>query len=298
MGDSVKEGLLAAYRYLLKPLVRILLRHGISFGEFAEVVKGVYVEVALNDFKVPGKKGTRSRVAVMTGLTRKEVKRVIDEAALDTFEVKSNRNRITRVLVGWFTDPAFTGPYGLPLELKYETGKDDQSSFVDLVRRYSGDMSPRSMLDELLRVGAVTETEAGWYKVLRRDYIPEMLAPDNLERVGEVIHNFVDTVDVNLRKASPGSGRFERQVYSDHGIRKSDLPKFDNYIRSKCQALLEDIDNWLNKLDPPGKGDDPEEVIHTGVGIYHYISTAKDQRSFKEILQDEGLLREEQIADT
>jgi hypothetical protein len=290
MGDSVKQALLAAFRVLMGPLVRILLRQGISYAEFSEVAKAVYVEVALKDFKVSGRKATRTRIAVMTGLTRKEVKRVIDEAVKERFELKTSFNRLGRVLVGWHTDADFTGPYGMPLELQYETGNPNEPTFSVLVKRHSGDMSPRSILDELVRVGAIRETEVGWFRVMRREYIPEAQGTHTFERTGVVVRNFVNTVEFNMTKLAPGKGRFERHVTADDGIRREDLPKFDHYLRERCQVLLEEIDNWLAGLPKPDpkKGDD---VIHTGIGIYHYMSHEDDERSFKNLLMDEGLIR-------
>ncbi len=290
MGDSVKQALLAAFRVLMGPLVRILLRQGISYAEFSEVAKAVYVEVALKDFKVSGRKATRTRIAVMTGLTRKEVKRVIDEAVKERFELKTSFNRLGRVLVGWHTDADFTGPYGMPLELEYETGNPNEPTFSVLVKRHSGDMSPRSILDELVRVGAIRETDIGWFRVMRREYIPEAQGTHTFERTGVVVRNFVNTVEFNMTKLAPGKGRFERHVTADDGIRREDLPKFDHYLRERCQVLLEEIDNWLAGLPKPDpeKGDD---VIHTGIGIYHYMSHEHDERSFKNLLMDEGLIR-------
>ncbi len=290
MGDSVKQALLAAFRVLMGPLVRILLRQGISYAEFSEVAKAVYVEVALKDFKVSGRRATRTRIAVMTGLTRKEVKRVIDEAVKERFELKTSFNRLGRVLVGWHTDADFTGPYGMPLELEYETGNPNEPTFSVLVKRHSGDMSPRSILDELVRVGAIRETEVGWFRVMRREYIPEAQGAHTFERTGVVVRNFVNTVEFNMTKLAPGKGRFERHVTADDGIRREDLPKFDHYLRERCQVLLEEIDNWLAGLPKPDpkKGDD---VIHTGIGIYHYMSHEQDERSFKNVLMDEGLIR-------
>ena len=297
MSDSVKQTLLEAYRVLMGPLVRILLRQGISIAEFSEVIKAVYVEVALKDFKVSGRKATRTRIAVMTGLTRKEVKRVIDEAAKERFELKTGVNRLTRVLVGWHTDPDFTGPYGMPLELQYETAVPGEPTVSELVKRHSGDMSPRSIIDELIRVSAVKETDAGWYRVLRRDYIPEAQGVHNFERTGGVVRNFVNTIDFNMTKSAPGKGRFERQAIADDGIRKQDIPLFDQYLRERCQALLEEIDNWLTKLPKPdpNKG---EEVIRTGVGVYHYMNDELDERGFQTVLQDEGLIRSPQDEST
>ena len=290
MSDSVKQTLLAAYRVLLGPLIRILLRQGISYGEFSELAKAVYVEIALKDFKVPGRRATRTRLAVITGLTRKEIKRVIDEAQKERYELKTNYNRLGRVLVGWYTDPEFTGPYGMPLELLYESENPEDSTVTSLVRRYSGDMSPRSILDELVRVGAVRETDAGWFRVMRREYIPEAHGVHNYQRVGAVVKNFVNTLDFNVVKPAPGKGRFERQVVADDGLRIEDIPKFDAYLRERCQALLEELDNWLTNLPKPDprRGD---RIVRTGVGIYHYLGQEDDERSFKELLEDEGLIR-------
>lgn len=291
MTDSVKPGLLSAFKVLLRPLVRILLRHGISFAEFAEIVKAVYVEIAVTEFKVEGRRGTKSRIAVITGLTRKEVSRVIEVACAENQGGKSNLNRVARVLAGWHTDPDFIGPYGMPLEVRYEDTGSNAVTFAVLVRRYSGDMSPRSMLDELMRVGAVVETEPGWLKVLRRVYEPQTLAKDNFERVGEVVKNFVDTVDFNLQKEALGAGRFERIVYSPEGIRNEDMPRFNRYVKERCQALLEEIDNWIAQLDLPEKPTE-EDVTHTGIGIYHYIERRDEKRTLKEKLAAEGLLKE------
>jgi hypothetical protein len=290
MGDSIKQTLLRAFRVLLGPLIRILLRQGISYAEFSEVAKAVYVEGAIKDFKVAGRKATRTRIAVMTGLTRKEVKRIIDEAIKDKYESRSKFNRLGRVLVGWHTDTDFTGPYGMPLELQYETGNPGEPTITELVRRHSGDMSPRSILDELIRVGAVRETDVGWFRVLRREYIPQALGKNNFERTGVVVRNFVNTVDFNMTKPAPGKGRFERHVIADDGIRVVDLPKFDKYVRERCQALLEEIDNWLTGLPKP-KGND--EVVQTGIGVYHYLMDDVDDRTLKELLIDEGIVKGE-----
>ena len=159
MTDSLRIGLLSAFRKLLQPLVRILLRRGISFAELSEVLKSVFVEVADRDFDIPGRRMSQSRVAILTGLSRKEVakqKAILDSGNALSFV--SNLNRVLRVLSGWHADPEFTGPYGLPLELPFESATS--ASFVDLVRKYSGDMSPRAMLDELLRVGPVEDSAA------------------------------------------------------------------------------------------------------------------------------------------
>lgn len=286
MSDSVKNGLLAAYSKLLRPLVRILLRHGVTYAELSEVAKTVYVKIAAQEFRVPGKKMSKARIAIVTGLTRKEVQRLAEQEQARVDPVRSSLSRIGRVLSGWHTDPDFTGPYGMPLEVRYDSDVPNDATFVRLVQQYSGDMTPRAMLDELLRVGAVIETDNNWFKVLRREYVPAALAPDFLERIGSGVHDYVQTVEANLEKLGPGKGRFERSVKRDGGMRLQDLPAFDQYVRTRCQQMLEDIDNWLSKLPDPVK--DRDEVVTTGVGIYHFITNDSDQetRKISELLDD------------
>ena len=286
MSESVKTGLLAAYIKLLRPLVRILLRHGVTYGEFSEVVKTSFVTIAAQEFRVPGKKMSKARIAIVTGLTRKEVHRLSEIDQKERFTLKTNLNRITRVLSGWHTDPEYTGPYGMPLEVRYDSDVPNDVTFVRLVQQYSGDMTPRAMLDELLRVGSVKETDHNWFKVLRREYVPEALAPDSLERLGRGVHDFINTIEENMQAQNKGSSRFERFVAPELGLIREDLPKFDEFIRDKCQGLLEEIDNWLSKQQAPDKarGDD---IVQTGVGVFHYVTKDDtDIKNIKELLEE------------
>jgi len=268
MEADLKQGLLAAYRRLMRPLVRILIRNGVAYGEFSEIAKEVYIDVAASDFKVPHRKMSQARIAILTGLTRKEVARIIGGKNKGDQELISNHNRVTRVLTGWHTDTEYTGPYGLPLELKFED-PEKSLDFTQLVHRYSGDMAARAMLDELLRIGVVIETEPGWYKATTRTYTPAIDNPDSLERLARVVYNFINTVDRNVAEQDPSKRNFERLVFADNGIKKEDLPRFSAYIKKRAQLLLEEIDNWLSQLDSPDPDD--ENRIKTGLGIYHYI---------------------------
>lgn len=271
---DLKLSVLAAYKRLLRPLVRILIRNGVSYGEFGEVAKDVYVEVAAEDFQLPDRNMTQGRIAILTGLTRKEVNRLITQKGQQERDYATNLNRVARILSGWHTDPEFTGPYGLPLDVPYDEAGG--RSFAELVRRYTGDMPVRAMLDELLRIGVVKETEAGRLKVLTRTYLPKADAPESLDRLGNAVRNFVETMDFNRSETDPERKLFERTVLADAGVRSADLPRFQAYVRERGQFLLEELDDWLSKLDPPD-GDTLHTRIRTGVGIYHFIQKNDDE---------------------
>jgi len=280
---NVKQALLAAYRHLLTPLVRILLRNGISYLEFAEVARQVFVDVAGRDFTLPKRKISLSRIAIMTGLSRKEVARLAREGKNKKALSGSIFNRVTRVLQGWYTDPDFTGPYGVPLDLKIDDA-GRRISFSELVRRYSGDMPARAMFDELLRVGAVRiEPESGLIRVLNRSYIPEKLDAENIRHFGSQTRNFIETLDFNMRKSAPGKGRFERIVFADEGISEADLENFDAFLRARGQQFLVELDDWLAARPRPDKS---PSAVQTGVGIYHYIRSEEADKALAKMIEE------------
>jgi hypothetical protein len=112
----------------------------------------------------------------------------------------------------------------------------------------------------------------GSFKALTRAYVPENLHPDGLERLGDVVRNFINTAEFNMEKTAQGSGRFERIVFADEGLRAELLPAFDKLLRIKGQQLLVELDNWLSsqELSETAKRKDVVRV-KTGVGIYHYL---------------------------
>jgi len=246
MAQTVKDHLRDALSLMLKPLVRLLVAQGVTHAEFAETAKEVYVETALRHFEAAGRVN-KSRIAILTGLTRKEVKNVIDRT-LEVRQPEKTYSRPERVLTGWFSDPAFTGPYGIPLELGYEAPEPDGPSFVKLVRQYSGDMAPRQMLNELLVSGSVVEVE-GRYKAVRRIYKFSALSPEFIKRLGEVGYRVFSTAAKNIDKQMEGSGYFDRMVFADEGCTDEVIEKFDEYIKTRGQELLEEIDVWFSSRE-------------------------------------------------
>ena len=132
--NPIKKALAKAVIKILTPLIRLLLKYEISHKEFTELAKHAYVNVAFQDFSLPNRKNTYSRVAVLTGLSRKEVVRLATSGEEQTLPQKGPLNRATRVIGGWLRDPDFLDEDGNPKSLPLR-GK--HGSFADLVARYS-----------------------------------------------------------------------------------------------------------------------------------------------------------------
>lgn len=284
MAAKVKDHLKGALSLMLKPLVRLLIAQGVTHAEFSETAKDVYVESALRDFEVEGKVN-KSRVAILTGLTRKEVKNVIDRALIeDTPEKRYSRPE--RVLAGWFNDPIYTGPYGIPLELPYVSATPEEPSFTELVKSYSGDMAPKQMLRELIRSGSVVDID-GRYKAVRRNYVHEALSPKLIRRLGQIGYRVFSTAAKNIDKQAEGSGFFDRQVFSDEGLTQEAIEKFDLYIKERGQKLLEEIDVWFSAHEKDIGPD--EKRKNTGFYMVHYVDDLDERIGLREILKIRGI---------
>jgi hypothetical protein len=260
------QALSAATLQLLRPLVTILLRNNVSHRTFAELAKLVYVEVANTEFRIAGKKQTTSRIAILTGLTRKEVQRLLAQPP-DTEPVSAEEyHRASRVITGWVRDPDFGDGKGHPHPLRME-GK--RASFSTLVKRYSGDIPIRAMVDELLRVGAVKQLKDGRICLLSRGYIPQKGSVEKLQVLGSDTADLIMTIDHNLYQ-KPTKPRFQRKVMYDN-VPVEAAREFQTLAAAQGQELLEAIDRWLAHRDrdvnPASKG---TGRVRVGLGIYHF----------------------------
>jgi hypothetical protein len=280
MGENVQEHLRLAVRRLLKPLVRLLISQGMSHSELSEAAKDAYVEMAIR-YGESGRKVNQSQIAILTGLTRKEVKNVIDRA-LATGSAPTKPSRPSRVLTGWYNDPDSTGPYGIPIELPYDTQETGEPSFVRLVRTYSGDMAPRQMLNELIRSGCVLEVSEGRYKAVKRDYQHRQLSEELINRLGELGYRIFSTAATNIDNDTLGRGYFDRNVFADDGCTEDVIEEFDKVIRVRGQALLEDLDIWLASNNREARRNEVKK--NTGLYMIHYVENPSENLTLRDLL--------------
>jgi len=268
------QALSAATLRLLRPLVRILLRNNVSHRTFAELAKLVYVEVANAEFGIVGKKQTVSRIAILSGLTRKEVQRLLAQPPDTESVVEEEYHRASRVITGWVRDPDFGDGKGHPHPLRME-GK--RASFSELVKRYSGDIPVRAMLDELLRVGAAKQLKDGRICLFSRGYIPQKGVIEKLQVLGTDTADLIATIDHNVNQKS-SKPRFQRKVMYDN-VPIEAAKDFQVLAAAQGQELLEAIDRWLSHRDrdvnPASKG---TGRVRVGLGIYHFEEQLESDR--------------------
>lgn len=270
---SLNKVLSRAVLSLLKPLVRILLRNGISFGQFSDLAKRAYVEVASDEFTIPGKPQTTSRVSTITGLTRKDVQRLKNESLESDVGATAKYSRAARVISAWMSESAYLDQQGAPMLLPLDGA---EPSFAALVKEASGDITARTILDELINIDAVKQRDDGRLELLVRAYIPK---GDDVEKIGILgrdVSDLIGTIDHNLNSKKDET-YFQRKVCYDN-LPLEVVDELRTTIAKKAQAALEsmneDMANCDRDRDKKIKG---SGRVRAGLGIFYFQGEISDR---------------------
>jgi hypothetical protein len=262
---STQGALHSAVMHLLRPLVRILLNHGVPFSTFAEIARWAYVEVADNEFGIEGRKQTDSRISIITGLTRKDVARIKNVEKPEDRASALSYNRAARVVSAWAREHPMEGTASgvapLPLE--------GRKSVSELVRRHSGDMPVRAVVDELLRVGAIRIRDNGEAELLHRHYLPPQGERRKLVYLGDDVADLIATIGHNLTAKAPNT-MFQRKVFYDN-VPLEHLEAVRAVARKRGEAA---IDALVNEMALHDRDANPKvegtKRYRTMVGIYYH----------------------------
>jgi len=270
--DVLRRSLVA----LLRPVARLLLKRGIPHNAFVEVSKEAFVESARLDFAVPGRKPSISRVSVLTGLTRKEASRFVRQpAGVREALARKRINRAARVVSAWVGDRKYRDGRGGPASLVVES--DGGPSFSSLVAEHGGDVTPRAVLDELMRVGAIRRLKDGRVRLVQRAYIPESDEVAKLEILGTDVADLISSIEHNLEPETSESPYFQRKVAYDN-LPVEYLAGFRALLARKGQRLLEELNAELAAHDRDVTGESEGQGRRRAmVGVYYFEDVVDDE---------------------
>lgn len=270
--DAARAQLIYSFRKILRPMVRILLRAGVSYQEFREVLKGAYVEATVRD-GIRGHTGplTRAMVSDYTEVPLADVNRFIDDESLLAPPAPTNAAVVSEVLFLWCTEPDYIGPYGLPLELDLE--ETPGKNLSTLIFRADPTADPKTVLRDMLEWEVVKPVGPKHYRATARTMVfTDVLTPQALEYFGSAITDLANTILHNIR-AEAGHKRLQRSVIEDE-LPEYAMPEFEALLKEKVQKLLNDIDDWIssNKVywTEPGKR------VTTGLTAFHHVAEDYD----------------------
>jgi len=266
MKPASTSHVLAATRQWLRPLVEVLLRCGVTWREFAELAKSVYVEVATQRFGKRGRPTNVSRTAVLTGLARREIRKQRKRIEAGPEPLTGYVTKGSLVLSAWHLDPQFLDAAGKPALLPLA---GEGASFEALLRRCgAGDIQPSTLLKELQSAGAVRKGADGRLEAMQRIYIPYSMDEELIRLWGTVLADIATTYVHNLTRSGKTPTRFERAAVNDR-VRASALPEFRKFLNQEGQVFLERLDAWLTEHEAQDATGSTHATIRLGVGVYH-----------------------------
>lgn len=269
MVSPLQKRILGALAIAMKPLARALLASGISFRQFEEVSKAAFVEVAAQDYGIRGRPTNNSRIAVITGLGRKEVGKLLDrkgEACISDFVSESPASI---VLHNWNNDPEYLDSSGQPLMLEYGPGA---GSFASLVAKHAGDIPPGAMKTELMRVNAIQENADGGLSVVAPYFVPPGLGDRLIIGLEEGAASLLSTLAYNCDPSRSAEPRFQR-IASVDGIHSKFHKEIEQYARSKLTEFGLDFCTYLDSFERKSRQIEDDEVEvegQLGIGLYFY----------------------------
>lgn len=263
MVRPLHQDILKALYLAMIPVARCMLRSGIGFREFSKIGKIAFVKVATEDYGIRGRPTNISRVAVMTGLTRKEVKKLRNDVA-ENIEYLKFSSPPSEVLSYWHTAPEFLTHDAKPKILPFD---GEGVSFSALVKLRAGDIPPGAMRTELLRVGAVEQNSEGMLEAKKRSFVPNGV-DDRLVEGLYAMWGLADTVSFNSNPVAPLSSRYQ-QVAESYNIDPAVLPAFEQEARQKLQGYSDDFMNFLAENELSTAGSDRHGAT-VGAGFYFF----------------------------
>jgi len=263
MSDNLQDALSSAILRLLRPLARLVLKHGMPYGRFAELARKAFVDEGFEEMQRSGKRPTVSSVSALTGLTRKETRALRESSPIGNEKSAQRYSRAIRVISGWVSDARFHDAQGEPARLPLE---GDERSFSALVRQYSGDIPSVAMLSVL--ESSQNVTVEGDHVVLReRAYIPMATPVDKLAILGADVAELIGTIRHNI-EVDPAQRFFQRKV-SNNAVRQEAMSAFREMSNRKSQELLEEYHAWLSSHQIDADSDAGEQAGYVAVGIYY-----------------------------
>lgn len=210
--NPIKQQVLIALQRVLKPLIKLALAQGVNYPMLLETLKLVFVQVAEEDFKLAQREQTDSRVSLLTGLHRKDVRRLRSQP--EHAQKPSSLASLGSQLVGlWISHADFIDANGKPKALPRLASVGGNISFERLVSQVSKDIRARPVLDEWLRVGAVHIDDNDCVCLNTEAFVPSAGFEEKLFFFQQNIHDHVAATAHNLMNQTPSM--LERCVYYD-----------------------------------------------------------------------------------
>jgi hypothetical protein len=266
--DAQSAALIDAIEALLRPLMPLFRNYGVNHHDLSQTLARLFVYDTAEILTEERRPTTPARLALMTGLTRGEVEKHLNERnASVTGRALKTAALMTpaAVLTAWNTDTRFSTPYGVAVDLSLgPSGR--HRTFSELVIASAPDSDPDAVLDQLLAAGCVEVHEQEFVRCTNRAYIPAGVSVERISRIGTVLGALAATLTHNLLEES-SAGYLERAVQTDFPVSDVGRRVIREWLAVDGTRFLETLDAWMTASKPELEAPVGQRV---GVDIFMY----------------------------
>jgi hypothetical protein len=278
MQNDIQRQILSAVLLVIRPIARALLRAGIGYREFAEICKTAFVDVAGKDYGLRGRPTNISRVAVMTGLTRKEVRRIRDKTKVGDEIGLVKLTPMGQVMHRWFTEEKYVAENGSPKVLMFD---GEGGSFSSLVKDFGGDIPPGAMRTELRRIGAVEELDSGQLRAVKRSVVGIEDHEKLISGLAHVLYPAALAMAHNT-ELSGEAGSWVHLSASTESVRGNDLGRIRRVSADRAAAFIESVDDFLAAYETLYDSDASDEsTTAVGIGVFYFEEDKSESDVFR-----------------
>jgi hypothetical protein len=259
--------LLKAARRLMRPLVRLMMQNGLTFPILADALRRLYVEIATNDVLTEPRSRTDSRISILTGVHRKEIRR-LREMPADSADAPDIVTLASQIVARWVGTAPFVGPDGRPLPLRRVNGDvtDLKPSFDKLVESVTTDIRPRAVLDDLLGHGVVVMDAEDCVKLNTDAFIPRPGREEQLFYFARNLHDHVAAAVANI-SAAEVPPFLDRSVHYDR-LTPEQVETLRDYARTAAMRVLLEVNRLAQELTEAAPDADPATAQRINFGVY------------------------------
>jgi len=263
---EVPTYLVTAIKRVIRPVVRLLLAYNITYPMFIRLLKSVYVDVAVNDFKVEEKAQTDSRISLLTGVHRRDVKQLRSDLSHEE-KMPEGASLGARVISAWTGRQEYIDRKGRPKPLARFSSEKEPLSFEELVRSVNKDIRPRAILDEWLRQGIVYLDNKNKVCLQLDAFVPEEGFEEKVYYFGNNSSDHIAAGVHNLRGGKPSM--LDRYVFCDN-LSPESVKKLNKLAREKGMEAIKAVNKEAIKLEKKdAKVTGQKKRISFGLYFYH-----------------------------
>ncbi len=272
--------LLHAAGQVLKPLARLMLAHGVKYNQFQELLKSVMVEVAMQEVASDNAQRAQSRISVATGLRRPEVKRLL-EAPVSPHS--KGRSVLADVFGRWTADKRYRDARGRIKPLARLSSEGGVASFESLVRSIKKDVHPRSVFEDMQRLGMVVLDKQGRVKLIQSAFTPKEDLTQMLHFLGANAGAHLDTAVRNTLGQTPDS--LEQSMLGE-GLSERGVAVVEARAREEWRRLFRELGDLMMQTMEQDKADGLAGQRQMRIGMYSANSIWVDEEQIPDQIED------------